>query len=137
MTLKPCQKCGEPTDSTRCDEHTTRPEPIVERASARARGYTTSWDKLSKRARRLQPWCSDCGSTEKLSVDHSEEAWRRHDAGLPIRLQDTAVVCLACNNRRGPARGERVRRDLPDRAVKPQSPLHTPRGYPEKGGGEQ
>lgn len=123
MTLKPCQKCGEPTDSTRCDEHTTRPEPIVERASARARGYTTSWDKLSRRARRLQPFCSDCGATDNLSTDHSPEAWRRHEQGLPIRLADTDVVCIPCNNRRGPARGDGVRRDLPDRAVKPQGQL--------------
>lgn len=121
MTLKPCQKCGEPTDSTRCDEHTMRREPIVERTSARARGYTTTWDKLSKRARRLQPFCSDCGSTEKLSTDHSPEAWLRHEQGLPIRLTDIDVVCLACNNRRGAARGERVRRGLPDRSVKPQT----------------
>lgn len=121
--MKPCIVCGEPSTTTRCAEHTTRPVPIVERASARARGYTSTWDKLSKRARRLQPFCSDCGTTDNLSTDHSPEAWRRHDAGLPIRLQDVDVVCIPCNNRRGPARGERVREDNSDPCVKPQTQM--------------
>ena len=134
MTLKPCQVCGEPTASTRCEEHTVRPEPIKPRAKTAARGYNETWNKLSKRARRLQPFCSDCGATERLTADHSPEAWERHEQGLPIRLVDVDVVCDPCNQRRGPARGHGVHRRLPDRTVKPQTPLHTPRGYPEMGG---
>ena len=55
--------------------------------------------------RRLQPFCSDCGSTEGLECDHSPEAWARKAAGKPIRLQDVDVVCGECNRRRGAARG--------------------------------
>ena len=60
MTLRPCLDCGEPTALTRRPEH---------------RGYDAEWDRLSRRARRLQPWCSDCGSTEDLQADHLPSAW--------------------------------------------------------------
>lgn len=103
--LKPCLSCGEPTDAgSYCDDCQPKRAPRPPRAS-RSAGYDTAWDLLSKRARRLQPWCSDCGATAKLACDHSPEAWRRHDAGLPIRLVDVDVVCARCNNRRGAARG--------------------------------
>ena len=102
--LKPCLSCGEPTNGSYCDDCQPKRAPRPARAS-RSAGYDTAWDKLSKRARRLQPWCSDCGATANLTCDHSPEAWRRHDAGLPIRLQDIDVVCARCNNRRGAARG--------------------------------
>jgi hypothetical protein len=63
------------------------------------------WRQLSKRARRAQSFCADCGSLEDLQADHSPEAWARKAAGLPIRLQDIDVVCSECNRRRGAARG--------------------------------
>ena len=50
---------GQPTAGTRCPEH---------------RGYDRRWRVLSERARKLQPWCSDCGATEDLQADHSPEA---------------------------------------------------------------
>lgn len=89
MTAKPCLDCGTPTASTRCTEH---------------RGYDSAWERLSKKARRMQPWCEDCGSVENLTCDHSPEAWARKAAGKPIRLRDVAVVCMDCNNARGQAR---------------------------------
>ena len=55
MTLRCCLKCGEPTTGPRCPEHTTDAK-----GTATARGYNSSWDRLSKRARRLQPFCSLC-----------------------------------------------------------------------------
>jgi len=105
VTLKPCVQCGEPSDRNRCPEH--RPKDT---RNHRARGYDTSWDKLSKRARRLQPFCSDCGATEDLQADHSPEAWQAHDAGRPIKLSMIDVVCGPCNRRRGSARGNAVTR---------------------------
>ncbi len=99
MTMRPCLTCGEPSTGPRCDEHTTDPK-----ASSRARGYTTSWDKLSKRARRLQPFCSNCGSTEDLQADHSPAAWAAKAAGKPIKLPMLDVLCRSCNSRKGAAR---------------------------------
>ena len=91
MTMRPCIDCGEPTASTRCPEH---------------RGYDSDWDRLSRKARKLQRFCSDCGSTEDLQTDHSPDAWARKAAGKPIRLRDVDVVCGPCNRVRGQARPE-------------------------------
>lgn len=99
MTWTPCIDCGEPSPTTRCPDH----QPTQTRPS-RAAGYDAAWDRLSRRARRLQPFCSDCGTRDDLTCDHSPEAWRRKNAGLPIRLTDVDVVCRPCNSRRGRAR---------------------------------
>lgn len=111
MTLRPCLVCGEPCDGPRCTAHTvadTQP-------AAAKRGYDWEWTKLSRRARRLQPFCIDCGATTNLQADHSTEAWARKAAGKPIRLCDIDVVCGPCNVERGAARGGAPHRTLPDR----------------------
>ena len=99
MTLRPCLECGEPCAGPRCPEHT-----VDRKAPAAQRGYDAVWTKLSKRARRMQPWCTDCGATEDLQADHLPSAWERHDAGLLIRLQDVDVCCGPCNRARGAGR---------------------------------
>lgn len=103
MTLnKVCPGCSAPSPTTWCSAcKPPRPNPS---RPYRSVGYDAAWDRLSKRARRLQPWCSDCGTSTDLTCDHSPEAWERKERGLPIRLQDVDVVCRACNSRRGPAR---------------------------------
>lgn len=100
MTARPCIRCG---DLTPTGTYCTDCKP-PDKASAAARGYDWQWTKLSRRARRLSPFCSVCGTTTNLQADHSPEAWRRKDAGLPIRLQDIDVVCGAHNRERGRAR---------------------------------
>lgn len=94
-TLRPCLECGELSPWSRCAEHAR---------SREARGYDDRWQRLSRKVRQLQPFCSDCGSTEDLTADHTPEAWRRKARGLPIRLKDIAVVCRSCNSKRGAAR---------------------------------
>ena len=78
--------------------------------SSTQRGYNSAWKRLSARARAKQPFCLDCGSTHNLTADHSPEAWKRVEAGLPLRVQDIDVVCQACNNSRGAARGDNITR---------------------------
>lgn len=102
--LKTCVECGEPSVGARCDDHPWERRRKQDQ-TAPERGYDTAWRKLSLRARRLQPWCSDCGTGEDLTGDHLPIAWERKAKGLPIRLKDIDVVCRACNNRRGAARG--------------------------------
>lgn len=125
MLMKPCIECGELSDAARCPEHT----PVKFVAPTTARGYGSAWQKLSVRARRLQPFCSDCGATDDLTADHSPEAWERHAAGLPIRLADVDVVCRSCNSKRGRARpwGEGVTARTQDRRVRQNFAL-IPRG---------
>lgn len=99
--MKPCIVCGEISDRTYCEDHRpkdSRPRPY------RSAGYDSRWERLSLRARKLQPWCSNCGSTDDLTCDHSEEAWKRKEAGLPIRIVDVDVLCRSCNSKKGAAR---------------------------------
>lgn len=118
MTLRPCLDCGTPTNGPRCTEHTDDTKP-----TATARGYDWTWQKLSKRARKLQPFCLDCGSTADLQTDHSPEAWQRKAAGKPIRLQDIQVLCGPCNRAAGAARGHTA-----TRGDAPSAPGQDPRG---------
>jgi 5-methylcytosine-specific restriction protein A len=105
MTLRPCLDCGEPSTGPRCNEHAIDTKP-----PAADRGYDWQWTKLSRRARRLQPFCLFCGATEDLQTDHTPEAWARKAAGKPIRLQDVRVLCGRHNRDAGAARGHSATR---------------------------
>ena len=111
-----CASCGtvyeRHRNGSRCDDCKPTRERTARRirsesrrGTPKSRGYDAAWERLSKRARRLQPFCSDCGRTDHLTTDHSPEAWERRAAGLPVRLEDVDVVCQWCNGDRGPARG--------------------------------
>lgn len=112
---RPCRECGDlVVGFDTCAE--CRPKRIGKpKPSATRRGYGYRWEQLSKRAREVQPFCSDCGSTENLSVDHSPEAWERVENGKTLTLRDfknglLTVVCARCQKRRGNARGTNVNR---------------------------
>lgn len=96
---RPCVTCGEPSPDTRCPAHTVDTKP-----SATSRGYDHHWDALSRRARRMQPWCLHCGAVDDLQADHLPQAWERRNRGLPIRLADVQVLCGTCNRAAGNAR---------------------------------
>lgn len=131
--LKSCLECGELSDAAHCDEH--RPRKSYLPKNRRDLGYDAAWDKLSARARRIQPWCSDCGTTEDLTADHSPEAWQRKAEGLPIRLQDIDVVCRSDNAKRSIEQGNRstwgvgVDVSLASPPCKAKFLTDTPRGY--------
>ena len=91
-----CSDCKPPRD------YATRTKTTAQR------GYGARWQRLSKKARELQPFCTDCGSPYDLTADHTEQAWQRYEAGKTIRLQDIDVVCVSCNSERGAARGENI-----------------------------
>lgn len=130
--MKPCVNCGQLLEErSRCTDCATEQKKTQHRWTPKRRsrevGYTTEWDKLSRRARRMQPWCSDCGSPEDLTADHSLEAWQRYYAGLPIRLRDVDVVCRPCNIDRGTPGGMRSSRHAGTPAGQAESALHTGR----------
>lgn len=101
--MRPCLDCGEPSDEVRCP--TCSPPTTKQRGSSpEQRGYGWHWRMLSRRARALQPFCSDCGTTERLTTDHTPEAWERQARGLEVRLVDIDVVCADHNVRRGSSR---------------------------------
>lgn len=128
MTLRPCLDCGTPSEGPHCPEHTTNT-----RTPSRARGYNHAWDKLSSRARRLQPWCTDCGATEHLQADHLPTAWERRAAGKPLRLTDIEVVCNLCNVRRGSSRPGATRGHAPTADATDPSPSQSSRYTPRRG----
>jgi 5-methylcytosine-specific restriction protein A len=134
MSARPCLTCGEPSAASYCDDH----QPATwqhRKGTAHQRGYDAAWNRLSRRARRLQPFCSDCGTTEDLTTDHLPSAWQRKAEGKPLRLRDVDVVCAPCNLARGTSRpgSQRAREDQGTGAVeqaarpraKAQSPLHS------------
>lgn len=108
--MKLCVECGEPTEQSRCNEHQlpARPKP-----SPTKRGYNSAWFRLSKQARRLQPWCSDCGAKDDLTGDHLR--WPA------LSIKDVDVVCRSCNSKRGAVRS------LTGQAVDPRDPPKCPR----------
>ena len=110
--LIPCGVCGDPSEKPRCHAHARTRARDISRGTARSRGYDTHFDRISRRARALQPFCSDCGSRERLSADHSPRAWWRKLNGLAVRLEDISVVCSPCNSRRGESRPGSDRWDL-------------------------
>lgn len=95
--------CGEPSTDSRCEQH---PYPELTKPSREKRGYNDAWRKLSKRARELQPWCSDCGTTEDLTADHLQ--WPA------TTLKHVDVLCRSCNARKGaPTEENDPRRNYP------------------------
>lgn len=105
-----CPECGSvfsrEDSSAYCSDCKPPRDYFTRTKTTHERGYNERWNRLSRKARELQPFCSDCGTMDDLTADHTEQAWERFDAGKTIRLQDIDVVCRSCNSARGEARGE-------------------------------
>lgn len=144
--MKPCITCGVLSPAPSCPDHTIVSERYP-KGNTTKRGYGAAWQKLSKRARRLQPFCTWCRATDDLTLDHSEEAWEAFEAGKPITLSMVLVLCRSCNSQKGPARPNDTERTpttqdgaegLEDVFMTPGARpnfSYTPRGYPEREGG--
>lgn len=97
-----CEDCRPRDDGAKDSNRTER------KGTRHQRGYDNTWARLSARARRLQPFCLDCGSPDDLTADHNSRTWERKAAGKVLRLKDIDVVCRTCNGERGAARGNRA-----------------------------
>lgn len=129
MTLRPCLACGEPTGESRCTDCTLPSTKPRDRVTRQNRGR---WKRLSKRLRQLQPWCSACGATADLTVDHRVPL---EDGGDPYDLDNLDVLCRPCNSRKG-SQGDAPTTwgGTPPEPASPtrrkaQGPSHTPGGY--------
>lgn len=92
---KPCVVCGVLVkDSARCAK--CAKEYNRGRLSAAQRGYDAKWRKLSKWLREAQPWCSWCGTTADLTVDHIVPLV----LGGTNELDNLRVLCRSCNSAR-------------------------------------
>jgi 5-methylcytosine-specific restriction protein A len=113
---RPCLGCSELIISgSRCRDC----KPKRTSLSATQRGYGAWWQKLSREARRLQPFCTDCHrphtAANPLTLDHTPAAWQKLATGDRLNLRDVAnglcvVRCMPCNNAQGAARGANVTR---------------------------
>lgn len=118
MVKSICSECGAAYErvarTSKCDDcqptERQRDRYTPKQDSYQA-GYDYAWQKLSRKARKLSPFCQECGATDDLTTDHTPEAWNRKNAGKAIRLQDVAVLCRSCNSSAGAARGPRARKD--------------------------
>lgn len=113
--MKPCEVCDELSEKPLCSEHQPAPKPRP-KAKAKQAAYDAQWTRISKQARKAQPFCLWCGATTDLQADHTPQAWARRDKGLAIRLQDIRVLCAPCNREAGQARpgpGQRTSEERP------------------------
>ncbi|WP_051406780.1 HNH endonuclease [Nocardia sp. CNY236] len=123
MTLRPCLECGEPSEAARCPDHARTDDRVRDRDHVHWNG--ARWKRLSRRLRQIQPWCTSCGATDELTVDHIEPVCARPD--LAYELGNLQVLCKRCNSRKG-TRGiapARVGSPSPGQA---EFALHTVRG---------
>jgi 5-methylcytosine-specific restriction protein A len=109
LPLKPCLDCGQTCRGPRCPQCRSAKARAVRALdgpgpSTTAIGYDAAWRRLSLRARREQPWCSHCGTSDDLTLDHSPEAWVAHIEGRTITPDMVQVLCRSCNARKGAAR---------------------------------
>ena len=92
----PCARCGTLTRRKsfcpRCGAGVG-----VKRSAAR-RGYDATWQRLSRMAIALQPWCSQCGSKEDLTGDHITAL---ANGNRRPTLDGIQVLCRSCNSRKG------------------------------------
>lgn len=108
--MKPCISCGEPSIESRCDEHKIerKPQPWTIRD-------TNRWQRLSRRLRRMQPWCSSCGAEDGLSVDHIVPLAH---GGDPFDVTNLQILCQSCNSTKATKRAT-TRGDTPTPASPP------------------
>lgn len=130
--LKPCIECDQISEQSLCPEH----RPTYTKPSKEP--YDHQFRVLSERARKLQPFCLWCTSSDDLQTDHTPQAWERKAAGLPIRLQDVRVLCGPCNRLAGQAKpgpGQRTSEEKPERDTQRSysgpGRLFTPGGHPQ------
>ncbi len=102
MTARPCLSCG---DLTPTGTYCTDCKP-PDKSSATARGYDWQWTKLSRRARRLQPFCSVCNGTTDLQADHSQ---KRGDGRTP----DCPSACKTSTSSAEPTTASEAAHDPP------------------------
>lgn len=105
MPAQPCLTCRKPTtNGARCArclagyqaKRNQQRELVGSRLPRNWSAYGRSWKARRAVAIAAQPWCSECGATEDLTLDHAR----------PVSKGGTArdggqVLCRKCNSSRG------------------------------------
>jgi len=94
MAYRPCltDGCTDLTHGTYCATHTQAKRKTSDARRGTRPWYAGAWQKLAKEAIQKQPWCTYCGATTDLTVDHV----------TPRSLVDgVQVLCRSCNSSKG------------------------------------
>ena len=90
----PCLYCGVLSRASTCQQCTLAIQSRDPKRIHRNKQYDYEWQKLSKYARTVQPWCSRCGSKKDLTADHILSL---ADGGQNV-LSNIMVLCRSCNS---------------------------------------
>jgi 5-methylcytosine-specific restriction endonuclease McrA len=90
----PCLYCGVVSRGSTCRQCVAAIESRDPNRKIRNKRYDYQWQKLSRQARTMQPYCSRCGSQRDLTADHILSLAH---GGQNI-LENIMVLCLSCNS---------------------------------------
>ena len=90
----PCLYCGVVSRGSTCRQCTAVIQSRDINRHIRNKQYDYKWQKLSRYARTIQPYCSRCGSQRDLTADHILSL---ADGGQNI-LENIMVLCRSCNS---------------------------------------
>ena len=98
MTLQPCIECGELSQNNRCAAHRIiRPRADKTNTTHVAFKNDARWKKLSKKLRKLSPFCELCGTSDDLTVDHRVRAVDRPEWSYEI--DNCRILCRYHNGK--------------------------------------
>ena len=148
MLMQPCVQCGEISDRNRCEQHRPQHAP-KDRTKHVAHQNRSRWANLSRRLRKMSPFCELCGTSSDLTVDHIIRVTDRPE--WTYEVDNLRVLCRTHNSsistqsaspevekeieskiqvRRARKGGGNTQTDAPPRPrVKALFRSHTPRGY--------
>ena len=93
----PCLYCGVISRGSVCRQCKAAIESKDIKRQERHRAYDYEWQKLSRLARKIQPWCSRCGTNKYLTADHILSL---ANGGSNI-LENIMILCRKCNSSKG------------------------------------
>lgn len=92
--MTPCLYCGVLSRSSTCKQCLYAIQARDPKRRERNKAYDHEWNKLSRLARQIQPWCSRCGSQKDLTADHILSLAN----GGSNTLSNIMVLCRSCNS---------------------------------------
>jgi 5-methylcytosine-specific restriction enzyme A len=93
----PCLYCGVISRGSVCRQCKAAIESKDIKRQERHRAYDYEWQKLSRLARKIQPWCSRCGTNKDLTADHILSL---ENGGSNI-IENIMILCRKCNSSKG------------------------------------
>ena len=90
----PCLYCGVVSRGSTCRQCTAVIQSHDINRQIRNKQYDYKWQKLSRYARTIQPYCSRCGSQRDLTADHILSLAQ----GGQNTLDNIMVLCRSCNS---------------------------------------